>query len=129
MRIAIPALVCVCGWVTGVACAPPQTSHKKTFLYLEQLILKHRAHTNALRIKESHDGIDFFFAQKQGARKMVEFLNSVVPCRYSCCTALLLLLLFVYCVLLFTDTRRLRSWCHMTFTTTPSTTSTRTVLR
>lgn len=66
----------------AVAQVRQKTSHKKTFLYLEQLILKHRAHTNALRIKESHDGIDFFFAQKQGARKMVEFLNSVVPCRY-----------------------------------------------
>jgi hypothetical protein len=59
-----------------------QTAHKKTFFYLEQLILKYHAHNHALRIKESHDGIDFFYAGKQEARKMVDFLQTVVPCRY-----------------------------------------------
>ena len=29
-----------------------QTSHKKTFFYLEQLILKHNAHNNTVRIKQ-----------------------------------------------------------------------------
>ena len=60
-----------------------QTAHKKTFFYLEQLILKYHAHNHALRIKESHDGIDFFYAGKQEARKMVDFLQTVVPCRYT----------------------------------------------
>ena len=59
----------------------PQTSHKKTFLYLEQLILKHRMHSSALRVKETSDGLDFFFAQRQEARKLVDFLQTVVPCR------------------------------------------------
>lgn len=31
-----------------------QTVHKKTFYYLEQLILKHKLHQNALNIKEIH---------------------------------------------------------------------------
>lgn len=31
------------------------TSHKKTFLFLEQLILKHAAHENTLAIKEMHE--------------------------------------------------------------------------
>lgn len=31
-----------------------QTAHKKTFYYLEQLILKHKLHSNALNIKEIH---------------------------------------------------------------------------
>lgn len=31
-----------------------QTAHKKTFYYLEQLILKHKLHSNALNIKEMH---------------------------------------------------------------------------
>jgi len=44
-------------------------------------MLKHRAHVNALRIKESHDGIDFYFAQKQDARKLVDFFTSIVPCK------------------------------------------------
>uniref|UniRef100_A0A7N4NW00 60S ribosomal export protein NMD3 n=1 Tax=Sarcophilus harrisii TaxID=9305 RepID=A0A7N4NW00_SARHA len=58
-----------------------KTLHKKTFYYLEQLILKHRAHQNTLRIKEIHDGLDFYYAQKQHAQKMVDFLQCTVPCR------------------------------------------------
>ncbi|XP_069474573.1 60S ribosomal export protein NMD3 isoform X2 [Ambystoma mexicanum] len=56
--------------------------HKKTFYYLEQIILKHRLHQNTLRIKEIHDGLDFYYASKQHAQKMVEFLQCTVPCRY-----------------------------------------------
>uniref|UniRef100_F7E4H4 60S ribosomal export protein NMD3 n=1 Tax=Monodelphis domestica TaxID=13616 RepID=F7E4H4_MONDO len=58
-----------------------KTLHKKTFYYLEQLILKHRAHQNTLRIKEIHDGLDFYYAQKQHAQKMVDFLQCTVPSR------------------------------------------------
>lgn len=55
--------------------------HKRTFLYLEQLMLKHGAHRDAINIKEVQDGIDFFFAQRNQAEKFVDFLNSVVPVR------------------------------------------------
>ena len=55
--------------------------HKKTFFYLEQLILKHRVHASTLRIKEIHDGLDFFFASKSEARKLVDFLLAIFPCR------------------------------------------------
>ncbi|KAF2103418.1 nonsense-mediated mRNA decay protein 3 [Rhizodiscina lignyota] len=53
--------------------------HKRTFLYLEQLILKHSAHKDAINIKEVHDGIDFFFGQRNHAEKFVDFLSSVAP--------------------------------------------------
>ncbi|GAB7350726.1 hypothetical protein MBLNU459_g1279t1 [Dothideomycetes sp. NU459] len=53
--------------------------HKRTFLYLEQLILKHGAHRDTINIKEVHEGIDFYFGQKNHAEKFVDFLNSVVP--------------------------------------------------
>ncbi|GKZ32049.1 ribosome-binding protein [Aspergillus brasiliensis] len=53
--------------------------HKRTFLYLEQLILKHNAHRDTINIKEAKDGLDFYFAQRNHAEKMVEFLSSVVP--------------------------------------------------
>lgn len=59
-----------------------KTEHKKTFLYLEQLILKHKAHHNSLRVQEVTEGLDFFYGLKQDARKMVDFLMTVVPCRY-----------------------------------------------
>ncbi|KAF6809176.1 60S ribosomal export protein NMD3 [Colletotrichum musicola] len=55
--------------------------HKRTFLFLEQLIMKHGAHKDTLNIKEAKDGIDFFFSARNQAEKFVDFLNSVVPCR------------------------------------------------
>ncbi|KAG6063767.1 ribosome-binding protein [Claviceps purpurea] len=53
--------------------------HKRTFLFLEQLIMKHSAHKDTLNIREAKDGIDFFFSQKNQAEKFIDFLNSVVP--------------------------------------------------
>jgi nonsense-mediated mRNA decay protein 3 len=53
--------------------------HKRTFLFLEQLILKHNAHVDTISIQESRDGLDFFYAQKSHAVKMIDFLNAVVP--------------------------------------------------
>ncbi|KAK6204611.1 putative nonsense-mediated mRNA decay protein [Scheffersomyces amazonensis] len=53
--------------------------HKRTFLYLEQLILKHNAHMDTVSIKESKDGLDFFYAQKNHAAKMLDFLSAVAP--------------------------------------------------
>lgn len=58
-----------------------KTLHKKTFFYLEQLILKHGLHHNTLRVKEIHEGLDFYYASKQHAQKMVDFLQCTVPCR------------------------------------------------
>ncbi|XP_031837642.1 60S ribosomal export protein NMD3 [Nomia melanderi] len=57
-------------------------TNKKTFYYLEQLILKYKAHEHTLGIKPIHEGLDFFYANEATARKMVDFLSSVVPCTY-----------------------------------------------
>ncbi|KAJ3041473.1 hypothetical protein HDV00_009269 [Rhizophlyctis rosea] len=56
-----------------------KVSHKRTFLWLEQLILKHNAHRDTTNIKEFKDGLDFFYSQRAHAVKMVEFLQAVVP--------------------------------------------------
>lgn len=53
--------------------------HKRTFLWLEQVILKHRAHQDTINIKETKDGLDFLFSQRNHAEKMVDFLSSVAP--------------------------------------------------
>ena len=53
--------------------------HKRTFLYLEQLILKHGAHRDATNMKEVKDGLDFYFAQRNQAEKFVDFLGCVAP--------------------------------------------------
>lgn len=55
--------------------------HKRTFLFLEQMVLRHSAHRDTINIKEAKDGIDFFFSARNQAEKFVDFLNSVVPVR------------------------------------------------
>lgn len=50
--------------------------HRRMFLYIEQLILKHKAHLSTSNIKERKDGIDFYYQDRQGAIKMVDFLSS-----------------------------------------------------
>ena len=55
--------------------------HKRTFLYLEQLILKHHAHKDATNIREVKDGLDFYFQTRAAATKLVEFLSGIVPTR------------------------------------------------
>lgn len=69
---------------TWTACVQirQKVNHKRTFFQLEQLILKHNAHLETVSIKESRDGVDFFYAQKNHAVKMLEFLSSVVPIKY-----------------------------------------------
>ncbi|GMM33197.1 ribosome-binding protein [Saccharomycopsis crataegensis] len=56
-----------------------KVQHKRTFLYLEQLILKHNAHVDTISIKESKDGLDFYYGQRNSAVKMLDFLNAAVP--------------------------------------------------
>ncbi|CUS14423.1 unnamed protein product [Tuber aestivum] len=53
--------------------------HKRTFLYLEQLILKHNAHKDTINIREVKDGLDFYYSQRNHATKMVDFLGAVAP--------------------------------------------------
>ncbi|KAJ1971156.1 ribosome-binding protein, partial [Dimargaris cristalligena] len=55
--------------------------HKRTFLYLEQLILKHSAHKDTTNVKERRDGLDFYYASRSHAVKMLDFLQAVVPVR------------------------------------------------
>lgn len=56
--------------------------HKRTFFYLEQLIIKHGADELCLKVKDIHEGVDFFFQSRSHAMKLVDFLQSVVPIRY-----------------------------------------------
>uniref|UniRef100_A0A182M401 60S ribosomal export protein NMD3 n=1 Tax=Anopheles culicifacies TaxID=139723 RepID=A0A182M401_9DIPT len=53
--------------------------NRKTLFYLEQMILKHKAHENTLGIKPNTGGLDFFYATDAHARKMVDFLQAVLP--------------------------------------------------
>ncbi|MED6113409.1 hypothetical protein PIB30_070523 [Stylosanthes scabra] len=68
-------------WVAAVQLRQ-HVSHRRTFFYLEQLILKHDAAASAIRIKETDQGIDFFFSNRSHAVKFVEFLGKVAPVKY-----------------------------------------------
>ncbi|KAF4676657.1 ribosome-binding protein [Perkinsus chesapeaki] len=58
-----------------------KTDHKRTFYYLEQLILKHDAHEKVVGIKRTPDGLDFHFGHRSHAQKFTEFVLSQVPSR------------------------------------------------
>ncbi|ANB11879.1 ribosome-binding protein NMD3 [Sugiyamaella lignohabitans] len=58
-----------------------KVDHKKTFFYLEQLILKNHAHKYTVSIQENKEGLDFFYNQRNHALKMLEFLSGVIPVR------------------------------------------------
>ena len=58
-----------------------KVTHKRTFLWLEQVILKHNAHKDTSNIKEFKDGLDFYYTSRSHALKMIDFLQSVAPMR------------------------------------------------
>ncbi|WZZ29821.1 hypothetical protein YC2023_013222 [Brassica napus] len=68
-------------WVASVQLRQ-HVSHRRSFFYLEQLILRHDAASRAVRIKQVHQGIDFFFGNKSHADSFVDFLSKVVPIEY-----------------------------------------------
>ena len=82
--------------------------HKRTFLYLEQLILKHNAQKDTISIKEVRDGLDFFFSQRSHALKMVEFLASVAPVKYMLNENIY----FIKLTVTFLDQKRLNNYYH-----------------
>ncbi|KMT05339.1 hypothetical protein BVRB_7g174740 [Beta vulgaris subsp. vulgaris] len=65
-------------WVAAVQLRQ-HVSHRRTFFYLEQLILKHDAAVKAIRIQQMHHGIDFFFSNRSHGVKFLEFVGKVAP--------------------------------------------------
>ncbi|KFD51802.1 NMD3 family protein [Trichuris suis] len=56
--------------------------HKRTLFYLEQLVLKQKLYRNCNFIKQTQDGMDFFYSGKHEAFSLVEYVNSKLPMRY-----------------------------------------------
>ncbi|GMH34161.1 hypothetical protein BSKO_01995 [Bryopsis sp. KO-2023] len=67
---------------TAVVQVRQHVEHKKTFFFLEQLILKHKAHENTINVKEMHQGVDFYYKNRAHAVKFIDFLQSVVPIKH-----------------------------------------------
>ena len=65
-------------WHSAVA-VRQRVPHKRTFFFLEQLLLKHNAHKECINIVTFKDGMDFYFAEKQQGLRFVEFLEHHVP--------------------------------------------------
>ncbi|KAE8678868.1 importin-5-like [Hibiscus syriacus] len=65
-------------WVASVQLRQ-RVLHRRTFFYLEQVLLKHDAAAHAIKIKQRDQGIDFFFGNKSHALKFVGFLGEVSP--------------------------------------------------
>ncbi|KAL8461249.1 hypothetical protein ACS0TY_032641 [Phlomoides rotata] len=63
-------------WVAAVQLRQ-HVSHRRTFFYLEQLILKHDAAKYAIRVTQMDQGVDFFFNNRSHAVKFVEYLGKV----------------------------------------------------
>eukprot|EP01006_Ploeotia_vitrea_P039272 TRINITY_DN66326_c8_g9_i1.p1 TRINITY_DN66326_c8_g9~~TRINITY_DN66326_c8_g9_i1.p1 ORF type:complete len:603 (-),score=332.96 TRINITY_DN66326_c8_g9_i1:27-1682(-) len=55
--------------------------HKRTFFFLEQLMIKHNVAAKAIGVKEMPDGLDFYWSSRGDANAMIQFLQSVVPTR------------------------------------------------
>ena len=55
--------------------------HKKTMLYLEQIILHNKMQKNALNFREANDGFDFFFTTRRGGEVFSNWLATVVPAK------------------------------------------------
>lgn len=58
-----------------------RVSHKRTFFFLEQLLLKHNAHSECINIITFRDGMDFYFTDKNVAMRFIDFLSSHIPMR------------------------------------------------
>ncbi|KAE8889713.1 60S ribosomal export protein [Phytophthora fragariae] len=58
-----------------------KAEHKRTFLRLEQEILKHSAHQDAIGITAVKEGMDFYFGTKSTAERFIHFLSAHVPMR------------------------------------------------
>ena len=58
-----------------------KVNHKRTFLFLEQVILKHKAQSKALNIKEHPDGVDFYFSNRAQANSFCSFIHEFLPCQ------------------------------------------------
>ena len=69
------------GWTACVQ-VRQHVGHKRTFLYLEQVILRTRADSSCMAVRDVHGGLDFYFGGRASATRFVEFVEGAVPARH-----------------------------------------------
>lgn len=67
-------------WVSNVQ-VRQRAAHKRTMLFLEQLILRNKAHKDCVNIIDLQDGLDFHFAKPQHAATLVQFIRQSLCCK------------------------------------------------
>eukprot|EP01126_Amoeba_proteus_P049039 TRINITY_DN5707_c0_g1_i14.p1 TRINITY_DN5707_c0_g1~~TRINITY_DN5707_c0_g1_i14.p1 ORF type:complete len:491 (+),score=86.45 TRINITY_DN5707_c0_g1_i14:170-1642(+) len=67
----------------SVAQVRQHVDHMRTFLWLEQMILKYKANTHCVKIKEHPEGLDFYFSVQNHCTKFIGFLESILPVRWA----------------------------------------------
>ena len=68
-------------WVSQVQ-VRQRVHHKRTFLFLEQMILRHNAHEKTINIREMHDGLDFQYKNNNHANRLIQFVMSNIVARH-----------------------------------------------
>ena len=63
----------------AIAQVRQKADHKRSFYFLEQLIMKHNAHDKVVSIKNRTDGLDFHFGHRSHAQRFVDFVSSLLP--------------------------------------------------
>ncbi|KRH94383.1 NMD protein affecting ribosome stability and mRNA decay [Pseudoloma neurophilia] len=63
---------------TSIVQVRQRSNSKRTFLFLEQAILKHKMYKDCSNIKERKDGIDFYYIERKGPHKMISFLDTQI---------------------------------------------------
>lgn len=58
-----------------------KVTHKKTFYFLEQMLLKHNAADKVLKIEQVDDGLDFFYKNRSHAMRLIDYLETALPIR------------------------------------------------
>ncbi|CAD7943701.1 unnamed protein product [Amoebophrya sp. A25] len=58
-----------------------RVDHRRTLMHLEQLILKHEAHSQLLFLQQSPEGLDFHFLSQSHANRFADFVKQWSPCR------------------------------------------------
>jgi len=67
---------------TAIVQVRQKVEHRRTFCYLEQLILKSDAHDKVVSLKETREGLDFHFAQRSHAQRFADFVAGCVPAKF-----------------------------------------------
>eukprot|EP00937_MAST-01D_sp_MAST-1D-sp2_P002319 g2319.t1 len=68
-------------WEAVVQVRQHGVAHKRSFLHLEQMILRRGAHAECMNVTPQRDGVDFYFVQRSHGARFAQFVQSVMAVR------------------------------------------------